>query len=62
MWIDFASARWFSAGRAVDHEATRFERVGEYRGFPVYRERGGPETRIYVTVTTDGPLAPYDRR
>ena len=62
MWIEFASARWFSAGRAVDHDATRFERVGEYRGFPVYRERGGSNTRIYVTVTADGPLAPYDRR
>lgn len=62
MWIEFANARWFSAGRAVDPDATRFERVGDYRGFPVYRERGGPVTRIYVTVTTDGPLAPYDRR
>lgn len=62
MWIDFADARWFSAGKAVDHEASRFERVGDYRGFPVYRERGGPASRIYVTVTTDGPLAPYDRR
>lgn len=62
MWIDFDNARWFSAGRAVDNDANRFERVGEYRGFAVYRERGGPVTRIYVTVTTDGSLAPYDRR
>ena len=62
LWIEFDSARWFSAGRAVDHDASRFEPVGDYRGFPVYRERGGPVTRIYVTVTSDGPLAPYDRR
>lgn len=62
MWIEFANARWFSAGRAIDFDASRFERTGEYKGFPVYRERGGPETRIYVTVTPDGPLAPYDRR
>ncbi len=62
MWIDFGDGRWFSAGRAVDHDATRFERVGDYRGFPVFRERGGSAGRIYVTVTPDGPLAPYDRR
>lgn len=62
LWIDFADARWFSAGRAVEHDTSRFERVGDFRGFPVYRERGGPATRIYVTVTVDGPLAPFDRR
>ncbi len=62
VWIEFASARWFSAGRAIEYDATRFERAGEYRGFPVYRDRGGPDTRIYVTVTPDGPLALYDRR
>ncbi len=62
MWIEFAAARWYSAGRALDHDATRFERVGDYRGFPVFRERDGSDGRIYVTVTPDGPLAPYDRR
>ena len=62
LWVDFDNARWFSAGRAIDFDAGRFERVGEHRGFPVYRERGGSVTRFYVTVTLDGPLAPYDRR
>lgn len=62
LWIDFDNARWFSAGRAIDFDASRFERAGEHRGFPGYRERGGSVTRIYVTVTPDGPLAPYDRR
>lgn len=62
LWIEFANARWFASGRAEDPDAARFEPVGEYRGFPVYRERGRPDRRIYVTITPDGPLAPYERR
>jgi len=36
--------------------------AGEYRGFPVYRERGGAGDRLFVTVVHDGPLAPFERR
>lgn len=62
LWIAFQSARWFSAGRAVPFDATRFEQVGTYQDFPVYRERGGSPDRIYVTVVRNGPIAPFDRR
>jgi len=61
-WFDFEGSRWFSAGRAVNNDPARFVRVGEYRGFPVYRERGGDGNRLFVTVAPDGPIAPYDRR
>ena len=61
-WIDFDNARWFSAGRAEVYDANRFEPAGTYRGFPVYRERGGASTRIFVTVVPDGPVAPFERR
>ena len=64
-WIEFDQARWFSSGRAVNYDAERFISAGEYRGFPVYRERGGSADRIFVTVVHDGPVvpvAPYDRR
>jgi hypothetical protein len=61
-WIDFDNARWFSAGRAAVYDASRFEPAGMYRGFPVYRERGGASTRIFVTVVPDGPVAPFERR
>lgn len=62
LWIDFDNARWFSAGNAVVYDANRFESAGTYRGFPVYRERGGTSTRVFVTVVPDGPVAPFERR
>jgi hypothetical protein len=64
-WIEFDQSRWFSSGRAVNYDAGRFISAGDYRGFPVYRERGGTADRIFVTVVHDGPVtpvAPYDRR
>jgi hypothetical protein len=61
-WIDFNQSRWFSAGRAVNYDPQRFVPAGDYRGFPVYRERGGAGDRIFVTVVPDGPVAPYERR
>lgn len=63
VWIEFEGARWFSSGRAESYNADRFQPVGSYRGFVVYRDtmgdRGDP---IFVTVVPDGPLAPYTRR
>jgi hypothetical protein len=61
-WVEIEGSRWFSAGRAVDYDPTRFVPAGEYRGFPVYRERGGAGDRLFVTVVHDGPLAPFERR
>jgi hypothetical protein len=62
VWIDYQGARWFSAGAAVHYDASRFEPAGDYRGYPVYRERGTAGTRIFVTVVHDGPVAPFERR
>jgi len=61
-WVDIDGSRWFSAGRAVDYDPARFVPAGEYRGFAVYRERGGAGDRLFVTVVHDGPLAPFERR
>jgi hypothetical protein len=62
LWIDFNGARWYSAGRALEYDAGRFERAGDYRGFAVYRDRSGPADRIYVSTVAGGPLAPFERR
>lgn len=62
IWIDFNGERWYSTGQAVDYDANRFDPAGSYRGFPVYRERGGAGGRIFVTVVQDGPVAPFERR
>jgi hypothetical protein len=62
VWIDFQGARYYSAGASVIYDATRFQSIGDYRGFPVYRETRGAGDRIYVAVLPDGPLAPFTKR
>jgi hypothetical protein len=37
--------------------------VGNYRGFPVYRDKTASDGTIYVaSVTEGGPLTPYIKR
>jgi hypothetical protein len=58
-WVVYEGARWYSAGPATVYSADRFDRVGEYQGFPVYRERNGSSDVIYIPTIADGPVAPY---
>ena len=62
VWVEFEETRWFSAGPAEVLDAARYSQVGELHGFPVYRERGSANDRIYVRVTPGGLVAPYRRR
>jgi hypothetical protein len=62
IWIPYAGARWFSAGPAISYSPDRFTAVGEYRGFPVYRERNGSSDRIYIPSVDGGPVAPFAKR
>jgi hypothetical protein len=62
VWLEFGGARWYSDGPAVSFSPDRFEPVGEYRGFPVFRDKNGSTSDIWVSVVKDGPLAPYRRR
>jgi hypothetical protein len=62
VWLDFAGARWYSAGMSTSYSPDRFNKVGEYRGFPVYVETAGKKDKIWVQVVADGPLAPYSLR
>ncbi|MGE0449885.1 MAG: hypothetical protein AB7Q29_09920 [Vicinamibacterales bacterium] len=70
LWIEYAGGRWFAGGAAVAYEAAAFERVGTYHATPVYRERRPPgsrntreiDGRIFVALTTGGPLTPFTRR
>ena len=61
IWIQFDGARWRSAGAAVSYRPERFTPVGEYHGFPVYRDSNGKADEIYVAAVQDGPLVPYKR-
>lgn len=61
IWIEFNGDRWYADGPATSFSPDRFEPVGEYRGYPVYRDKtGGNE--IWVSSVKDGPLAPYGQR
>ena len=62
VWIQFDGTKYFSAGEATTFSADRFVQIGEYRGFPVYREKDSNKKEIWVTVVKDGPVAPYEKR
>jgi hypothetical protein len=64
IFIQYQNARWFSSGPPVDFDSSRFVRSGEKDGFPVYRDRTGTGSTIYMPVARDvtGLLAPYKKR
>jgi len=62
VWIEFNSARWYADGAATPYAPDRFEPVGKYHGFSVYRDKAAATNEIWVEVMKDGPLAPYAQR
>ena len=62
VWLEFDGARWYADGPAASFTPGRFEPIGEYRGFPVYRDKSSRKNEIWVSVMQDGPVAPYARR
>jgi len=63
VWLEFRGARWYSDGPAVSFSPDRFEPVGEYRGFAVYRDKNSRNRDdIWISAVQDGPLAPYRKR
>jgi hypothetical protein len=62
VWLEFNGARWYSNGPANVFSPDRFEPIGEYHGFPVYRNKTSGTDDIWVSVVKDGPVAPYAKR
>jgi hypothetical protein len=62
VWLEFNGARWYADGPATIFSPDRFEPVGEYRGFAVYRDKTREDGGIWVSVVKDGPVAPYSKR
>jgi hypothetical protein len=63
MSVEFDRTRWFSSGHPTPLDASRFTRVGEVQGFPVYTARGRDHSTIYVTISRDmDVVAPYSKR
>lgn len=64
MYIEFDHARWFSSGPATLLEPSQFTRIGDYRGFSVYRDSSGSPGTIYVQLAQNVTyfVTPYSRR
>jgi hypothetical protein len=63
VWLEFEGKRWYSDGAAVPFSSDRFEQIGDYSGFPVYRDRMSPSPdQLWVPVVKDGALAPYVKK
>jgi hypothetical protein len=62
VWLEFNGARWYAGGATTSFSPDRFEAVGEYRGFPVYRDKTSGKNEIWVPVVKDGPLALYRKQ
>jgi hypothetical protein len=62
VWLEFDGARWYADGPAAIFSPDRFEPVGDYRGFAVYRDRTSRRNEIWISVVKDGPVAPYSKR
>ncbi|HXW07697.1 MAG TPA: hypothetical protein VD833_20885 [Vicinamibacterales bacterium] len=64
IFIQYDGRRWFSSGAAVEFDAARFTRIGEYHGFNVYADQSGAGDAVYVAVSADTPtlIAPYATR
>lgn len=61
VWLEYEGVQWRAAGAAVSFVPERFIKIGEYRGFPVYRGRDETTERIYVPAVEGGPLSRYER-
>lgn len=56
IWIRYENTRWEISGKAMPFDASRFSKIGEYFGFPVYATRGSEE--IFIPAA-DGMVAVY---
>jgi hypothetical protein len=58
VWIQYAGAKWVSAGDAVPFTATGFQYVGEYATYPVFA-RTADRNFVYLPTSRAGYVAPY---
>jgi hypothetical protein len=62
IWVSFNGSRHYAAGAAVPFSPDRFTLVGQYEGFPVYRDKHGDPNKIWIAVVNGGPVAPYVKK
>jgi hypothetical protein len=61
IFLEYDGARWYLAGPAVAFDAERFQAVGNYHGFTVYRQVNGDPDTIFIPAVEGGSLSPYKR-
>jgi hypothetical protein len=61
IWITWEGEQWYPAGATVPLDRDRFVAVGDYHGFPVYREKTHDAGAIFVPAVKGGLLTPYRR-
>lgn len=61
IWLQYDGAKWYAGGEAVAYAPSQFVKVGEYHGFPVFRDRNQQSATIYIPSVEGGPLTPYRR-
>ena len=62
IFVEFDNAKWFSSGPPLTLDPRTLTRVGEWRGFPVYRDSQGKTSTIYIPIAQGvEALAPFSR-
>jgi hypothetical protein len=64
IFVQYGNVRWFSSGPPVPYDPARFVSAGEKEGIPIYTDRAGNGSTIYVPILREGAgaVAPYSRR
>jgi hypothetical protein len=63
LWVEFNSTRWYHEGDSVTLDKDKFDQVGDYKGFSVYKEKGADDRTIFVPSQRDGTtLVRYVKR
>jgi hypothetical protein len=63
IFIEFDGKRWYSSGDSLEIDPARMDRIGDYRGFEVWRPRGGRESQIVISTTRGGLIGvPYSTK
>ncbi|HSL22004.1 MAG TPA: hypothetical protein VK886_10750 [Vicinamibacterales bacterium] len=62
IYVTYAGYRWKAAGMAEPFSEQRHEKIGDYRGYPVYVLRGaGKDAKRIYLPSRAGLVAPYER-
>jgi hypothetical protein len=63
LWVEFNSTRWYHEGDSVTLEKDKFDQIGTYKDFSVYKQKGADDRTIFVPTQRDGTtLARYVKR